>query len=145
MECAICLDSMVENKILPCCHKFHANCINIWLRENNNCPLCRQHIKPPTLKKLKNKLEYTNEDYDEFSHNFPNGVSNEYAEFSHNFPTNPPLNFLDPHDDSSGSDSDDEKSIDYGDESEFEEECMTWEEDTRWSFRVSSTLVVDIM
>jgi hypothetical protein len=126
-ECSICLEIMTENRILPCCHKFHSNCINIWLKENNNCPLCRQDVSPP-LKKIKIKDEYNNNNYlNNFSH-----IS--------------ALHFLDPSE--SSSDSDDEKSIDYGDESDFEEELTSWEDDTPVSprsFQISSTLSINII
>ena len=44
ITCSICLDNIPNSDIkeLRCNHKFHRNCINIWLRENNTCPLCRQ-------------------------------------------------------------------------------------------------------
>ena len=45
-ECSICLDIDNTNSwtILPCCHKFHEQCISIWLRTNHTCPICRLHI-----------------------------------------------------------------------------------------------------
>jgi len=42
--CSICLQVFNENEILlrlPCQHKFHNNCINTWLNNNQSCPLCR--------------------------------------------------------------------------------------------------------
>ena len=51
-ECPICLDCLdtldsldsLSNKVLPCKHKYHTYCINMWLKLNNNCPLCRYSI-----------------------------------------------------------------------------------------------------
>lgn len=45
-ECCICMDSDNKNSwtILPCCHKFHSQCISIWLHTNQTCPICRLHI-----------------------------------------------------------------------------------------------------
>ncbi|KAI9209230.1 uncharacterized protein BJ171DRAFT_111563 [Polychytrium aggregatum] len=47
-HCAICLTDYQINEILhelPCCHRFHAECIRYWLSENgahhNTCPLCK--------------------------------------------------------------------------------------------------------
>tara|TARA_X000000368_G_scaffold340480_1_gene278737 strand:+ start:43 stop:732 length:690 start_codon:yes stop_codon:yes gene_type:complete len=44
VTCSICLDNIsnLDVKELYCNHKFHRNCINTWLQDNNTCPLCRQ-------------------------------------------------------------------------------------------------------
>ena len=45
-ECCICLDiSAIDWSILPCGHKFHKECISIWLRKNRTCPICRLHFR----------------------------------------------------------------------------------------------------
>lgn len=45
--CPICLDPCQGNvKMIHCGHKFHANCIDTWLKLNNSCALCRQTINP---------------------------------------------------------------------------------------------------
>lgn len=45
-ECSICLD--VQNKDwfiqLDCQHIFHKNCIERWIVQKNNCPLCRADV-----------------------------------------------------------------------------------------------------
>jgi len=33
-----------EMRILPCNHKFTKNKIDIWLSENNTCPICRKVV-----------------------------------------------------------------------------------------------------
>lgn len=47
-ECAVCLNEFVEGEKLRaipnCCHVFHIDCIDIWLQNNANCPLCRTSI-----------------------------------------------------------------------------------------------------
>jgi len=46
-ECSICLEKYkVNDKILNlnCRHSFHKDCINIWLKDNNTCPQCRENI-----------------------------------------------------------------------------------------------------
>lgn len=43
--CAICLsDYEVEEEIVecPCRHVFHNECITSWLKDKENCPVCRQ-------------------------------------------------------------------------------------------------------
>jgi len=43
ITCSICFEAISNRnkKSLNCNHYFHRNCINTWLREQNNCPLCR--------------------------------------------------------------------------------------------------------
>ncbi|PWA85666.1 zinc finger, RING/FYVE/PHD-type [Artemisia annua] len=46
-ECCICLcsyDDGTELRELPCCHHFHATCIDKWLYINATCPLCKFNI-----------------------------------------------------------------------------------------------------
>jgi uncharacterized protein YbaR (Trm112 family) len=51
-ECPICLDDLEEKRlcILECKHKFHENCITIYVLSNRDkvdkicCPLCRHKI-----------------------------------------------------------------------------------------------------
>lgn len=47
-ECAVCLNEFQEDeklRIIPnCCHVFHVDCIDVWLQNNANCPLCRTSI-----------------------------------------------------------------------------------------------------
>ncbi|KAF8401866.1 hypothetical protein HHK36_012813 [Tetracentron sinense] len=47
-ECAVCLNEFQEEeklRVLPnCTHAFHIDCIDIWLQNNANCPLCRSSI-----------------------------------------------------------------------------------------------------
>lgn len=57
-ECAVCLNEFQEEeklRIIPNCgHLFHIDCIDVWLQNNANCPLCRnssldQQILPFSL------------------------------------------------------------------------------------------------
>lgn len=47
--CAICLESYHDGenlKVLPCQHKFHANCVGSWLTKwNTLCPVCKYDLK----------------------------------------------------------------------------------------------------
>ena len=47
-DCAVCLSKFEQRdllRLLPlCCHAFHAECIDIWLRSNLTCPLCRSAV-----------------------------------------------------------------------------------------------------
>lgn len=43
-SCVICLEDFEPGAVLdimPCSHRFHANCLEEWLRRNHSCPLCR--------------------------------------------------------------------------------------------------------
>ncbi|KAJ1437086.1 Zinc finger, RING-type [Sesbania bispinosa] len=47
-DCAVCLSKFEQRdllRLLPlCCHAFHAECIDTWLRSNHTCPLCRSAV-----------------------------------------------------------------------------------------------------
>lgn len=49
-ECSICLeayekgDKISSAKIDTCIHVFHEECLTLWLKENDDCPLCRCNI-----------------------------------------------------------------------------------------------------
>lgn len=55
VPCVVCVSHMESEdlvRVLPCMHKFHATCIDNWLRQNPTCPLCRQDVSlagPSTL------------------------------------------------------------------------------------------------
>jgi len=43
-NCSICLENYNKDNIinvLKCGHKYHKDCIDDWINDNNNCPLCR--------------------------------------------------------------------------------------------------------
>ncbi|KAK3688157.1 hypothetical protein B0T22DRAFT_439720 [Podospora appendiculata] len=47
-ECTICIDDMykgAEVSVLPCKHWFHGECVTLWLKEHNTCPICRTPIE----------------------------------------------------------------------------------------------------
>ncbi|KAI3796510.1 hypothetical protein L1987_39182 [Smallanthus sonchifolius] len=49
-DCAVCLSKFEDVdllRLLPlCCHAFHADCIDAWLKSNQTCPLCRSTVNP---------------------------------------------------------------------------------------------------
>lgn len=48
VECTICIDEMHlgdEVTVLPCKHWFHGECVVLWLKEHNTCPICRTPIE----------------------------------------------------------------------------------------------------
>lgn len=50
IECSICLSTVGEEatvRLLPNCkHVFHVECVDIWLRSNTTCPVCRTVAEP---------------------------------------------------------------------------------------------------
>ncbi|XP_070311035.1 E3 ubiquitin-protein ligase DZIP3 isoform X5 [Odocoileus virginianus] len=47
--CVICHETLSPDNlsVLPCAHKFHAQCIRPWLMQQGTCPTCRLHVLPP--------------------------------------------------------------------------------------------------
>jgi hypothetical protein len=48
IECSICIDDLKEGDtavFLPCKHWFHEECVVLWLKEHNTCPICRTPIE----------------------------------------------------------------------------------------------------
>jgi len=47
-RCSVCLSQMCKGekvRVLPLCnHRYHADCIGAWLKNNTTCPLCRSKI-----------------------------------------------------------------------------------------------------
>uniref|UniRef100_A0A7N0UEG6 RING-type E3 ubiquitin transferase n=1 Tax=Kalanchoe fedtschenkoi TaxID=63787 RepID=A0A7N0UEG6_KALFE len=52
-ECAVCLTEFQEEeklRFIPnCSHAFHIDCIDVWLQNNANCPLCRTSVSATPL------------------------------------------------------------------------------------------------
>ena len=45
--CTVCLDEYKSGDVvrtLPCMHQYHKSCIDPWLLENGDCPMCKQRI-----------------------------------------------------------------------------------------------------
>lgn len=47
-ECVVCLNEFQQDeklRVIPNCnHVFHIDCVDLWLQNNANCPLCRRRI-----------------------------------------------------------------------------------------------------
>ena len=46
--CNVCLcdyENGDKQRILPCFHEYHTRCIDKWLKNNANCPVCRKEVK----------------------------------------------------------------------------------------------------
>lgn len=52
-NCSICLSEMIDDIIkIKCNHKFHDRCLDKWIENKNECPICRRHIEIPFCKKI---------------------------------------------------------------------------------------------
>jgi hypothetical protein len=51
--CAICLEPFSAPQLLRdlphCCHTFHVDCIDTWLRKKADCPVCRGAVAPSSM------------------------------------------------------------------------------------------------
>ena len=48
IECSICLEEIEDEEdkyITLCNHIFHQSCLIKWIKDNQNCPICRRVIK----------------------------------------------------------------------------------------------------
>lgn len=43
-KCTLCLEPMKDPSVTTCGHTFCWRCIQDWVREKTECPLCRQHV-----------------------------------------------------------------------------------------------------
>ncbi|OIV98748.1 hypothetical protein TanjilG_24919 [Lupinus angustifolius] len=69
-ECIICLADYKEREILrmmpECGHTFHLSCIDVWLRKQPTCPVCRLSLKSSSETKRERDVTLsTNQSFDE--------------------------------------------------------------------------------
>ena len=46
-SCAICLEDFGAGQVartLPCCHRFHRDCVDRWLKSKACCPICQRKL-----------------------------------------------------------------------------------------------------
>lgn len=59
-ECSICLLQFEVNEdilVYPCCkHRYHQECINIWMETRMTCPLCRGNLRVNLMREIKSQL-----------------------------------------------------------------------------------------
>eukprot|EP00850_Spirogloea_muscicola_P010820 SM000065S20169 [mRNA] locus=s65:183730:186341:+ [translate_table: standard] len=51
-QCSICREALevgVRARMLPCRHLYHGECIALWLRRANTCPVCRHELPADDL------------------------------------------------------------------------------------------------
>lgn len=47
-HCSICLEKMIKGdkiKIMPCLHRCHESCLDVWLKMKTICPVCQYDLK----------------------------------------------------------------------------------------------------
>ena len=44
--CSVCLHGEGDYA-LPCGHRFHARCVELWLKRSRTCPCCRASVARP--------------------------------------------------------------------------------------------------
>ena len=43
-KCVICVNPLINKRVLECGHEFCIKCTNKWKNIKNNCPICRKNI-----------------------------------------------------------------------------------------------------
>jgi hypothetical protein len=75
-NCAICIESMDDNMIkkkTKCGHVFHEDCIQPWLREHKECPLCKTDLKEIIIVKTQNAVNAEEENNNHIEENEDDG------------------------------------------------------------------------
>ncbi|QCE11653.1 RING-H2 finger protein ATL33-like [Vigna unguiculata] len=70
-ECPVCLSVFADGEevrqLSACKHSFHASCINLWLSNHSNCPICRATIAVVAATKPNGDLHESHRERDESS------------------------------------------------------------------------------
>ncbi|CAL0302732.1 unnamed protein product [Lupinus luteus] len=67
-ECPVCLSVFADGEeirqLSACKHSFHASCIDMWLSNHSNCPICRANIAAAAKRSGSNSAAAPNTDSD---------------------------------------------------------------------------------
>nr|XP_043619534.1 RING-H2 finger protein ATL7-like [Erigeron canadensis] len=59
-QCTICLGEYQEKEVLrimpKCGHSFHLSCIDLWLRKQSTCPVCRLSVIAPSSPEISREI-----------------------------------------------------------------------------------------
>ncbi len=58
VECTICLlphQTNDEIRVLPCQHKYHVECIDLWLNRRAHCPMCKTPISVELAREIRSQ------------------------------------------------------------------------------------------
>ena len=83
-ECPICLEEISKkdaSKIM-CSNKhlYHDKCIKRWMKQNTNCPICRENLLPDNKRKIIELLQTVNiEESEQFGDSIVNFMNKLYA------------------------------------------------------------------
>ncbi|KAM7210529.1 hypothetical protein V8F06_014085 [Rhypophila decipiens] len=70
-KCVICVDEMVKGEkasVLPCSHLFHGECVTMWLKQHNTCPVCRRSIEEEVQPKTAKTMDHEFHTHDAHQH-----------------------------------------------------------------------------
>ncbi|XP_072953230.1 RING-H2 finger protein ATL58-like [Typha angustifolia] len=80
-QCSVCLGEYQSDerlqRIPPCGHTFHVDCIDHWLATNTTCPLCRVSLLPVTKVAANNPLDYEAQNEESLQDDDAESVANE--------------------------------------------------------------------
>ena len=98
--CSICLDDIEKDiEFLPCIHGFHRECIDEWIKEKPECPICKVPVYVNTPEQLdmynyyKDRRERISHEESRFFHQISTGVYN--ITNNTNNTNTPPTNYVD--------------------------------------------------
>jgi hypothetical protein len=61
-ECIICFaEYEMHDKLIkfPMCeHKYHAECLDVWLKKENSCPMCRRKVRSALLYEIQKQYKH---------------------------------------------------------------------------------------
>lgn len=61
-QCSICIEKVTQAYNIECKHYFHQECLIMWYKEQNSCPLCRKIIIDFSSEITLNQINYYSDD-----------------------------------------------------------------------------------